>query len=359
MGIMSKAPKFTIVLSGYQTAPYLPKALDSILGQTFSDFEAICYVEESTDNSLAICQSYANRDSRFKVVSAPKSGAVATTRNYAISHATGEYLVVIDGDDWLRQDMLEKLDAKLKHTGEVDVVSFAAITTKSDEVNWLESNRLTNFRPADGESVFTGLEAIRRAGRNGGQMRNYTWLSIYRSAFLMENKLYQSDGRLMEDFGWSPRVWFFAKRFAYLDETLYAYRRRPGSLSTENSPRVAGDVARQFRSLTDFAANSSAPADIMRIWANQWLSLLYWFLFHPVTSRKIPNHARSCALAVLFEGNGKAHFASLAALANAPKHIASHLVTLAASGWQYPAQLFFKKIYYPLVEHRARWLRQS
>ena len=90
---MINNPKFTIILSGHQTAPYLPKALNSIVAQTFKDFEVICHVEEPTDDSLAICRARAQTDARFKVVSAPKSGAVATTRNYGIDHATGEYLI--------------------------------------------------------------------------------------------------------------------------------------------------------------------------------------------------------------------------------------------------------------------------
>ena len=65
------SPLFTIVLAGYQTEPYLPKALASIASQTFADFEALCYVEQSTDNSLEICREMAARDPRFKVATAP------------------------------------------------------------------------------------------------------------------------------------------------------------------------------------------------------------------------------------------------------------------------------------------------
>ena len=356
---VTRRPKFTIILAGYQTSPYLPKALDSITNQTYKDFEAICYVEESTDNSLEICKSYAKRYSRFKVITAPKSGAVASTRNYGIAHAAGEYLAILDGDDWIRLDMLEKLSSKLEQIGDVDVVSFAGITTESDDVDWCGAGRFTNFRKSDCSSVFTGLDAIRRAGRNGGQMNNHTVLSIYRTAFLRDNNLYQSDGLLMEDFGWTPRVWFFAKRFAYLDETLYAYRRRPGSLTTEASPRASIDVSRQFGFLAEFAATRDVPDDILRIWANQWLSLLYWFLFHPVTSRKISDKDRSISLAGLFDKNGKVRFRKLVSLASAPKRIAAPFVILAAHGCQLPAKLFFRKIYYPLVEHRAKRHLQS
>ena len=119
-------PLFTIIVSGYQNESYLPQCLDSIASQTFGDFEAICYVEESADNSLAICQEWAKRDSRFIVATGPKSGAVATTRNYGIDHAKGEYLVVVDGDDWIDKEMLEQLAAKLKETGPLDILAFAA-----------------------------------------------------------------------------------------------------------------------------------------------------------------------------------------------------------------------------------------
>lgn len=102
----SVSPRFTVVISGYQNAPYLEKSIGSVKGQSFCDFEAICYVKESTDGSLEICRNLIAGDSRFKIVSAPKSGTVSATRNYAIDNATGEYLVVLDGDDWLVQDML-------------------------------------------------------------------------------------------------------------------------------------------------------------------------------------------------------------------------------------------------------------
>lgn len=97
----SASPRFTVAVSGYQNAPYLPKSLGSVKAQSFRDFEAICYVEESTDGSLEICRRLTADDPRFKVVSAPKSGTASATRNYAIDHAGGEYLVVLDGDDWL------------------------------------------------------------------------------------------------------------------------------------------------------------------------------------------------------------------------------------------------------------------
>ena len=347
-------PFFTLILAGYQTEPYLQKMLDSIENQTFRDFEAICYVEESTDRSLEICQTIAAHDSRFTVATGPKSGAVATTRNYGINHASGKYLVVLDGDDWLLPDMLEQLFRKLEKTGEVDVLEFAAVSTQSETVDWDHAKRFSNFRKSDEDDVFSGPDAIRRAGRNGGEIHNFTWLRIYRVAFLRENSLYQSDGLLMEDCEWNPRVWFFAKRFAYLDQVLYIYRRRPGSLTTEVSPRLALDLARQFRSMASFTEKQQIPDDILSVWSNQWSSSLFWFLFHPVSSAKLSDSDRKEALKILFSGAGRTHFLKFLSRASFPKRLARPLILLAAKGFLLPAKLYFQRFYYPMIERRGK-----
>ena len=356
---MSTAPKFTVVISGYRTEPYLPRALKSVAEQTFTDFEAICYVEESPDRSLALCQEQAGKDPRFEVVSAPKSGAVAATRNYAIDHARGEYLLALDGDDWLDVRLLESLEKKLRETGPLDVLAFAAVTVREEETDPAGKVRLTNFGPRDAVGVFTGREALRRAGRGGGQFRSYVWLCAYRTSFLREKRLYQSDGLLMEDFEWTPRVWFAAERFAYLDEVFYVYRRRGNSLTTESSSRLLFDLVKQFRSLLDFIRETRPPEDIARIWSGQWISTLFWFMFHPVSSRKIGNRDRKKALGELFAPPGQERFRKLAERTSPPKRLAVPLLRLAAAGIVWPADLYFRLLYYPLTELRSRRARRA
>ena len=350
---MSPSPRFTIILAGCQTAPYLPRALASVTGQTFPDFEVICYVEESTDRSLEICREQARKDARFRVVSAPRSGAVAATRNYAVDHARGEYIAVIDGDDWFLPELLETLNRKLLETGPVDVLSYNAVTTPDEAADLSQAPVLTNFRPSDASEVFSGKEALRRAGRNGGRFRSYTWLCAYRTAFLRERRLYQSDGLRMEDFEWTPRVWFAAERFACVDKILYVYRRRANSLTTESSSQLLFDLVKQVRSLMDFSRRTEVPDDLRKIWSGQWLSTLYWFLFHPVSSRKISNRERREALRLLFAPPGLEEIKALAGAASLPKRLALPLLRLAAAGVVRPAVLFFRLLYYPLTGLRG------
>ena len=351
MAYMNDSPLFTFIVACYQTEPYLPKSLGAIARQTYSDFEAICYVEESTDNSLAFCQHMAESDSRFKVVSAPKSGAASATRNYGVNNARGKYLVVLDGDDWIVDDMLEKLAAKLEKTGTVDVLSFVAVTTELDDVDVEQCAKNSNFsRKDDEDGVFSGMDAIRRVGRNGGRFIHSTFCSIYRVQFMREHHLYQTEGLLAEDFESTARIWFAAEKFAYLDEKLYVYRRRLNSLTTEKSSRITIHTTIQTRALMKFAESHTIPKDILVIWSNQWLSVLYWFWFHPISSQKISDDDRIRAINIMLEGEGRQMFIRFVKLASWPRRISLPLILLAAKGILFPAKLFFQKFYYPMVD---------
>ncbi len=341
-------PKFTVLVSICQLEPWMRQAIDSVARQTYPGFECILHVEESTDDSLAIANGVAARDGRFRVVSAPRSGSGGTARNYAIDHANGEYLVFLDGDDLLADDALARLAARLDQTGAVDILSFSARSSPP-----IPGGTIGNFRPADAaDGVFSGMDAIRRAARNGGlnagQFRAYVWLSAYRTDFLRGTGLRQPEGRLMEDMGWTPCIWFFSRRFACLNGTLYVYRRRANSVMSESSPRLLFDLVAQIRSLVDFAESHDVPGDIRSIWANQWLAHLYWFLFHSVSSRKYSNADRQRAISALFGSGGKKKFLRLARHASLLKRMALPFLLLGTRGWQTPGKLFFRHLYYPI-----------
>ena len=99
---------FSIIIPVYNVAPYLRECLDSVLAQTFGDWESICVDDGSTDGSGAILDEYAAKDSRFKVIHQTNAG-VSAARNRALDEANGEWLTFLDADDLLREDFLSKL----------------------------------------------------------------------------------------------------------------------------------------------------------------------------------------------------------------------------------------------------------
>lgn len=108
----TRAVKFSLIVPVYNVAKYLPTCLDSICAQTWTDFEAILVNDGSTDNSGEICAAYARRDPRLKVVSRP-NGGLSAARNTGLRHASGEFLVFVDSDDWVERDMLDNYASEI------------------------------------------------------------------------------------------------------------------------------------------------------------------------------------------------------------------------------------------------------
>ena len=109
----------TIIIPVYNTAPYLPDCLTSILGQTFSDFELLLIDDGSTDGSGTICDEYANKDNRIRVFH-KENGGVSSARNLGLDNARGEWFYFVDSDDELLPGSLQTLVDGI--TEDVDIV---------------------------------------------------------------------------------------------------------------------------------------------------------------------------------------------------------------------------------------------
>ncbi|MEH7129309.1 glycosyltransferase family 2 protein, partial [Neobacillus drentensis] len=107
-------PKISIIVPVYNVEKYIRRCLDSILAQTFSDFELLLIDDGSTDNSGTICDSYAKQDSRIKVIHM-KNGGVSNARNKGISLAHGDYVMFCDSDDYVENNWCCQLYEAINH----------------------------------------------------------------------------------------------------------------------------------------------------------------------------------------------------------------------------------------------------
>lgn len=103
-----KQPIISIIIPIYNTEKYLPKCLDSIIAQTYTNWEAILVDDGSPDNCGKICDEYSAKDKRVKVIHQP-NGGVSVARQTGLDNATGDYVIHCDPDDWMEQTMLEEL----------------------------------------------------------------------------------------------------------------------------------------------------------------------------------------------------------------------------------------------------------
>lgn len=124
--------KVSAIVAIYKSELFLPKLLDSILGQTWKNLEILLVDDGSPDNSGAICDEYAKRDSRIRVIH-KKNGGACEARNVGLAEATGEYILIIDGDDWLENDYVEYLMNLIYKTGSDMAMTDQIFTTRDRE----------------------------------------------------------------------------------------------------------------------------------------------------------------------------------------------------------------------------------
>ena len=119
-----KQPAISIIVPVYNAEKYLRRCIDSILSQSLTDFELILIDDGSTDRSPHICDEYATRDKRIKLIH-KKNAGVSAARNNGIDMASGDYLVFIDGDDWIASNMLEIMYKNIQKE-KPDIINFNA-----------------------------------------------------------------------------------------------------------------------------------------------------------------------------------------------------------------------------------------
>lgn len=144
--------KVTVLMAVYNAASYLQKSIGSLRNQTLRDVQIVCIDDCSTDNSLAILNGYAAQDDRIKVIHLEKNSGQAHARNVGLEIADGEYVCMLDSDDWFSDDALEKAVEVFERHPKTDCVLF--------EVMLMYGDRQERYKMPDFECL-SGEEALR------------------------------------------------------------------------------------------------------------------------------------------------------------------------------------------------------
>lgn len=110
-------PEISVVLPVYNVAPYIGQCLESILSQSFENFELLCVDDCGNDGSMAIAQEFADRDKRITILRHDENRGVSAARNTGMNRARGKFIAFIDSDDWVLQDFLQSLHASIVESG--------------------------------------------------------------------------------------------------------------------------------------------------------------------------------------------------------------------------------------------------
>ena len=254
----------------------------------------------------------------------------------------------VDGDDWIEPQSLELFSKTIDVYGGLDVLLTSGKEMyQKEDGSFQVTRRISNISKADEGKVITGRQLIVRVGR----AQNYQVLNICRTEFLRSHDLYFAHGCQQEDTEWTPRVWFYAERVAALDFEFYNYRRWGGSVQSACSPKLLTDFSKIVNLQFDFHDTHDIPEDVLNVWRNQWVSMIYWYFFNPQYVAKFDPDVRIKALDNIMGDESKwERFRKIAEHTSLPKRLAIPLVERAAKkhafGW---ADAYFRFFYFPIV----------
>lgn len=290
--------QFSVIVPVYNVRPYLDACIQSILAQSYADYEILLIDDGSTDGSGEICDVWAKKDSRIRVIHQP-NGGLAAARNTGIREAKGDYLLFLDSDDyWHEQNGLALLHESLhKQSGPLDAVLFGY-----RKVN-LKTNKETLYIP-DAFPQGQTADEQKRALLTKRQYSNSACVKLVHRGFLQRHEIDFPAGRKSEDLIYSRKVLTHMQSFSVCPQMLLTYQvGRRGSISTAFGEQNYCDILEQMQD--DLAALETAPSTERAIGRAFWAEQTCWFLgYLPLSGQPLGQTIQECrpVFAVLSDG---------------------------------------------------------
>ena len=260
--------KVSIVLPVYNVEQYLRQCLDSIINQTFKDFECICVNDGSTDSSLQILQEYAKKDKRFKIISQENRG-LSAARNTGLQMVQSPYVTFIDSDDWILDKYIEVLykNITLRH---YDIACACHQCYYEDTNDYKNSKNISKIKNILYKK-YTNLEDkinIIDSSRN-------VWNKIYKNSFIKENRLnFFEDIYSAEDYAFNFLSFLYTDKYVFCDDNLYFYRKRTNSL-TNNDEKIRIETLKSFLKIMEALINRNFND---KLFTDIYIKLLYYHI---------------------------------------------------------------------------------
>jgi glycosyltransferase involved in cell wall biosynthesis len=272
-------PKISVICPVYNTENLLIRCLDSVLNQTFADFEFILINDCSTDRSGEICRRYQKKETRIKYIVHEYNQGIFGARNTGLKHSTGQYITWIDSDDWVDSDWIDTLyNCIISHSADISIINSR---------NVYEKVRYREVKLNNEIFVFDNMEALHNlvAGR---------YITNALTDKLIKKELYRDlsfpEGRNCEDAAVMHILLSRANTIVYSTQNKYYYYYRLGSNMHRHSVKLEYDRFFMFKERLDYFENSgytSLYKQQTRIVFDQGLYVLLMSLFYEPSSVEI------------------------------------------------------------------------
>lgn len=232
-----RAPFISIIVPAYNAEAYLDECVESIIGQSYADIEIILVDDGSTDATPQLCDAWASKDKRIRVIHTDNRG-LSAARNRGFANAVGEWVWFVDSDDYIAHDAVEKISAVVDGR-DCDLV--AIDLQPFDETGALPLSVL-DYEPLHYNGATEGceLEKVLYQGRRGHYTQSYVYKTEILRKYRSNSKPFDEDILLFEDVAFIHQFLKHVDAVAWIDEPLYWYRQTPGSLVHQrNAARAA------------------------------------------------------------------------------------------------------------------------
>lgn len=273
---MPDNPTISIIIPVYNVERFLHRCLDSVLNQTFQDWEAICVNDGSPDNSAAILNEYAARDARFKIIT-KENGGISDARNVGTAAARGKYILYLDSDDFIHLQLLE-ITHYLAEKNNADMVTFNYDTRfhkkllrlmhmgRSPEL--LPDARNISYQPGRVRNYITDNILLHSTERNHSirvrrPVRRHCFpvLCLYRRTLIADLPFIR--GIIMEDFPWWSAVMLRRPKTVMTKLPLYFYMPNAGSiLGSSKALRMIESIATGLGYVHNLYCANARPSEM-------------------------------------------------------------------------------------------------
>lgn len=243
---MTSNVKVSVIVPVYNVEKYLKDCLNSVINQTLEDIEIICVNDGSTDNSLAILEDYAKKDSRIKIINQKNKG-LSGARNTGMKYVQGEYILFLDSDDWLNEDALFEL--YWSHLDDnLDMLFFQTVDYYEEDGRY-ELNQFGGMTAID-DSFEGKIFNYKDVASIIFKIPHSAFNKLYSTSFLQRINASFPEGINYEDLAFFYDVFLKAERVSILKKELLFYRIRENSISTSGGEK-SFDIFKSLKLVKD------------------------------------------------------------------------------------------------------------
>lgn len=247
----------SVIVPIYNVEKYLRHCIESIINQTYQELEIILIDDGSPDGSGVICEEYAKKDSRIKVVHKQNEG-LGFARNTGLEYVTGDYVCFVDSDDWLEKNAIESwLNAIESNNADMVMCNYQKI---NDNGELLYRYQITKEKLIFEESDIIKNIFLPMIGRNSYEKEDFTinmcvWTNIYSTHIIKDNHIRFLSEReyLSEDICFNLEYLLHTKKVVMIPDNLYCYRFNPDSLTNRYKGDEFNKAARLYAKVSKWA----------------------------------------------------------------------------------------------------------